>query len=123
MPPFLGLRTVIYHVSDLAAAKEWYRKATGVDPYFDQPYYVGFSVGGFELGLDPDPASGTAGVGGHDAYWGVASAADTFAHLLSIGGTPKQQVTDVGEGIRIASVLDPFGNAVCIIENPHFGKE
>ena len=51
---FLGLRTGIYHVSDLQRAKAWYRELLGADPYFDEPFYVGFEVGGFELGLDPD---------------------------------------------------------------------
>jgi len=54
MPPILGLRTAIYHVSDLARAKEWYGRAFGVEPNFDESFYVGFNVGGYELGLDPD---------------------------------------------------------------------
>ncbi len=51
---FQGLRTVIYAASDLQKAKEWYTQALGKEPYFDQPFYVGFNVGGYELGLDPD---------------------------------------------------------------------
>jgi len=47
------LRTVIYHVADLQKAKEWYIKATGLQPYFDEPFYVGFDINGCELGLDP----------------------------------------------------------------------
>ena len=50
----LGLGTVGYHVTDLAAAKAWYTRAFGVAPYFDQPFYVGFDIGGYELGLNPD---------------------------------------------------------------------
>ena len=52
--PILGLRTALYRVTDLDKAKEWYRAVLGIDPYFDEPFYVGFNVGGFELGLDPD---------------------------------------------------------------------
>ena len=55
-PAFHGLRTVVYKVSDLEKAKTWYTAALGVKPYFDQPFYVGFNIGGFELGLDPDIA-------------------------------------------------------------------
>ena len=55
----LGLRTVVYHVPDLARAKAWYEAAFEVKPYFDEPFYVGFNIGGFELGLDPDPDAGT----------------------------------------------------------------
>ena len=54
----LGLRTVIYHVPDLPRAKEWYAKAFGVKPYFDEPFYVGFSVGGYELGLEGEATTG-----------------------------------------------------------------
>ena len=57
----LGLRTAIYPVQDLAAAKAWYARVIGHAPYFDQPFYVGFDVGGFELGLVPDGAPGTDG--------------------------------------------------------------
>ena len=58
---FKKLRTVIYHVSDIAAAKDWYIKATGIQPYFDEPFYVGFDINGFELGLDPDSSGVTSG--------------------------------------------------------------
>ncbi len=57
----LGLRTAIYPVTDLAAAKQWYGQVLGAQPYFDQPFYVGFSVGGFELGLLPQGKPGTSG--------------------------------------------------------------
>ena len=58
-----GIGTVIYHVPDLDRAKAWYASAFGQTPYFDQPFYVGFNIGGYELGLDPDP-SGRSGAGG-----------------------------------------------------------
>ena len=73
--PILGLRTVIYHVTDLEKAKAWYSSVLGFGPYFDQPFYVGFNVGGFELGLDPDTTGARPGTGGQVAYWGVANAA------------------------------------------------
>jgi predicted enzyme related to lactoylglutathione lyase len=117
---FLGLRTVIFKVGDLATAKAWYRKALGIDPYFDQPYYVGFSVGGYELGLDPDTSDQAPGAGGSTAYWGVADAEAAFEHLVAAGGKPRDAVRDVGDGIRVASVLDPFGNVLGLIQNPHF---
>lgn len=53
---FLGLRTCIYRVPDLATATKWYSNALGIKPYFDMPFYVGFNVGGYELGLQPLPA-------------------------------------------------------------------
>lgn len=117
---FLGLRTAIYHVADLPAAKAWYTQVLGIPPYFDEPFYVGFSVGGYELGLDPDTASAPPGRGGTVVYWGVANADSALAHLLRAGAAPHAAVQEVGEGIRVASVLDPFGNVFGIIENPSF---
>jgi len=118
-PNFLGLRTAIYHAPDLANAKAWYSKILGIKPYFDQPFYVGSNIGGYELGLDPDPSS-SAGLGGVVVYWGVADADAALKHLLSLGATERTNVQDVGERIRVAIVLDPFGNVFGVIENPHF---
>jgi predicted enzyme related to lactoylglutathione lyase len=111
----LGLRTAIYRTPDLAAGKLWYTKALGIAPYFDQPFYVGYNVGGFELGLLPDATQSTVGV-----YWGVKDITVAYARLLELGAQPRTEVTDVGDGIRTADVLDPFGNVLGIIENPHF---
>lgn len=113
----LGLRTAIYPVADLATAKKWYEQVLGIGPYFDQPFYVGFSVGGFELGLLPD---GTPGISGPQPLWGVQDANAEFRRLLSLGATELEPVTEVGEGIKVAAVKDPFGNRLGIIENPHF---
>jgi catechol 2,3-dioxygenase-like lactoylglutathione lyase family enzyme len=111
----LGLRTVIYRTPDLSAGKRWYTQVLGFAPYFDQPFYVGFNVGGYELGLLPDASQATAG-----AYWGVADIDRVYARLLELGAQPRTEVTDVGDGIRTADVLDPFGNVFGIIQNPHF---
>src|SRR5215470_7745854 len=105
-PSFLGLRTAIYHTPDLEKAKGWYAKILGITPYFDQPFYVGFNVGGYELGLDPDTASNSSGVGGVVPYWGVSDASAMFKWLLANGGTERTAVQEVGEGIRVATVLD-----------------
>ena len=119
--PMLGLRTVIYRVGDLDRAKAWYRDAFEVEPYFDQPFYVGFRVGGFELGLDPDLGEGNPGPGGSTAYWGVDDAPSAYDRLVKLGAAPLTPPKDVGEGIKVATVADPFGNPIGLIENPHFG--
>jgi predicted enzyme related to lactoylglutathione lyase len=116
---FQGLRTVIYHVDDLAKAKAWYSQALGIKPYFDQPFYVGFNVGGFELGLDPD-MSGVSKGNNAVAYWGVKDAAKSYKRMLELGAKKHSEVRDVGDGVRVATVADPFGNIFGIIENPHF---
>lgn len=114
-----GLRTVVVMVSDLDAAKRWYSEVTGLTPYYDTEFYVGFEVGGYELGLHP----GEPGVGGELAYWGVSDIDAAFARLIELGATALQPITDVGGGIRLGSVRDPFGNALGVIHNPHFRPE
>lgn len=115
----LGLATVIYRVADLAAAKAWYAKVFQQPPYFDQPFYVGFNIAGYELGLDPNPA-GASGGGGSVAYWRVADLDAALRHFIAAGAEVVTPAQDVGEGIRVATVEDPFGNAIGLIENPHF---
>ena len=115
----LGLRTAIYPVADIEAAKAWYAKLLEIAPYFDQPFYVGFSVGGFELGLTP---GGESGMGGAQPLWGVASIEDAYVRLLELGAVALDPIADVGEGIKVAAVRDPFGNRFGIIENPNFDR-
>jgi predicted enzyme related to lactoylglutathione lyase len=116
---FLGLRTVIYHAPDLAKAKAWYAGAFGVAPYFDEPFYVGFQVSGFELGLDPDVRAVTVG-NNAVAYWGVDDIEATYRRLLGLGAAARQPVKDVGGDIKVATLADPFGNVIGLIHNPHF---
>ena len=114
-----GLRTAIYPAADLEKGKEWYRQVVGHDPYFDEPFYVGFSVGGFELGLIPDGEPGSSGV---QVYWGVDDAAAEMSRLETLGAEIHETVKDVGGGIKVGSVRDPFGNLFGIIENPQFDR-
>jgi len=120
---FCGLRTAIYHVGDLDRAKEWYGAVLGIWPYFDEHFYVGFDVGGFELGLQPDEPGAPRARSGVVAYWGVNDADAAFRRLLELGATEYSRVQDVGDGIRVATVLDPYGNVLGVIENPHFSLE
>ena len=114
-----GLGTVIYPVPDLGRAKAWYSAAFQQQPYFDQPFYVGFNIAGYELGLDPNP-TGQAGPGGGVAYWRVDDIGAVLQHFINAGASPVSAVQDVGEGIKVATVSDPFGNRIGLIENPHF---
>jgi predicted enzyme related to lactoylglutathione lyase len=117
---FHGLRTAVYFVGDVGKAKAWYSEALGIQPYFDEPFYVGFNVGGYELGIHPSSEQYPSAAGGSTAYWGVSNAADAHARLLRLGATQYTPIEDVGGGIRIGAVRDPFGNILGIIENPHF---
>lgn len=112
---FKTLRTVIYKVNDLQAGKEWYIHMTGVQPYFDQPFYVGFDINGCELGLDPDMkgvSSGNQAV----SYWAVDDIQAVFKKLLANGAVSIQPITNVGGSIEVATVQDPFGNHIGLIE-------
>jgi catechol 2,3-dioxygenase-like lactoylglutathione lyase family enzyme len=111
-----GLRTVIYPSPDLDAAKAWWTEFLGSDPYFDEPFYVGYNVAGYELGLLPsaDPSDGAL------TYWGVADVAEAVADAIAAGATEHVPVTDVGEGIVTATVRTPPGAILGLIHNPHF---
>jgi predicted enzyme related to lactoylglutathione lyase len=117
---FQGLRTATYQVKNLARAKEWYSTVLGVKPYFDQPFYVGFNIGGYELGLVPDSEAGGERTPAGIAYWGVKDARSAYQHLLDFGAKTQEPIQDVGEGILIGAVHDPFGNVLGIIQNPNF---
>jgi predicted enzyme related to lactoylglutathione lyase len=114
---FLGLRTVVYPAPDLAASKAWFTERLGVEPYFDEPFYVGFDVGGYELGLRPAEPGGAGPV----TYWGVADADAALARLAAGGDEVVEPVRDVGGGIRLGAVREPGGAPLGVIENPHFG--
>lgn len=113
----LGLRTVIYAAPNLDELKTLYTTLLGFGPYFDQPFYVGFNVGGYELGLDPDALVQT---GSTVTYWGVNSIDEAYNRILGLGATADVPITDVGDGIQTATIKDPAGNVIGLIQNPHF---
>lgn len=118
---FLGLRTVKYEVADMAKAKEWYSKALGIQAYFDEPaFYVGYNVGGYDLGLVPTAKAETKRAAAGVAYWGVEDAHAAYQRLIELGATPVEAVQDVGGGMLVGEVRDPFGNVLGIIYNPLF---
>ena len=117
---FRGLRTAIYAVADLAKAKAWYVEVLERAPYFDEEFYVGFNVGGFELGLVPEPDVAAERDAAGAAFWGVADAEAAYARLLTLGGADLEPIQDVGGGVKIGAVRDPFGNVLGVVENPHF---
>ena len=116
---FLGLRTTIYKVSELQKAKDWYTKAFGVAPYFDEAFYVGFNISGFELGLQPEEEQTEKG-DSVIAYWGTEAIDNTYQALLAMGATEHGKPQEVGGDIRVATVRDPWGNCLGLIYNPHF---
>lgn len=119
MSTFLGLRTCIYIVPDIKEATTWYSSVLGVEPYFNEPFYVGFNVGGYELGLQPEETPTVRGEG-VQTYWGVDDVTKTFEKLISQGAKAHTGPEDVGGGIIVATLKDPWNNLIGIIYNPHF---
>ena len=111
-----GLRTVIYPSTDLAADSAWWSNLLGKAPYFDQPFYVGFNVASYELGLLP----GAAPSEGALVYWGVDDVEASVRTALASGAVEHTPATDVGEGIVTATVTTPSGTILGLISNPHF---
>lgn len=118
--PILGLRTVIYKVADLNKAKAWYAKAFQTEAYFDEPFYVGFNIGGFELGLLPEENPTTEKSSNVSTYWGVEDIEKEFDRFIELGATENTKPHNVGGSIKTATVKDPWGNIVGLIYNPTF---
>lgn len=120
---YLGLRTAIYKVDNLEEAKDWYKNVLGKAPYFDEPFYVGFNLGGFELGLLPRKKAtdkpGTTVI----AYWGVDNIKHSYQRLLELGATAYEKPENVGGDIQVATVKDPWYNVFGLIYNPSFNAE
>jgi lactoylglutathione lyase len=115
--PILGLRTVGYKVSDITKAKEWYAEAFKTQPYFDEPFYVGFNIGGYELGLQPDESIKGDNIA---VYWGIEDIQAEYDRFLSLGATAHEAPQNVGGEIMVASVRDPWNNIIGLIYNPEF---
>jgi predicted enzyme related to lactoylglutathione lyase len=110
-----GLRTIVYHVTNLEVAKMWYAEMFDIKPYFDESFYVGFDINGFELGLDPSGNEYTEG-NSSITYWKVDDVDAAFERLKKKKVVIHQEVHSVGEGIKLGSIKDPFGNVIGLIE-------
>lgn len=126
-----GFATISYWADDVQAAADWYTQLLGVQPYFHRngpdgkPAYIEFRVGDYqhELGLVSRayaPPHTPTGPGGAVMYWHVDDIEAALAGLLELGATEHQPITERGEGFTTASVIDPFGNLLGIMTNPHY---
>lgn len=114
-----GMKTIMYPVKDLDAAKKLYNALLGVAPVMDAPYYVGYNVDGQDIGLDPNGHS--KGMAGPLGYWHVDDMNTALAAVLAAGGQQHQEVTDVGAGKLIATVKDADGNLIGLLQMPAGG--
>jgi predicted enzyme related to lactoylglutathione lyase len=111
---------VVYKVSDLDQAKAGYQGVFGVEPYFDEPFYVGFNIEGYELGLDPATSSTPPGPGGAVTYWRVEDIELGVGRFTETGAEVQAPVQDVDGGVKVVTLADPDGNLLGLIENPAF---
>ncbi|MBT8244260.1 MAG: VOC family protein [Winogradskyella sp.] len=116
----LGLRTTAYIVKDLPQAKAWYTKAFKTEPYFDESFYVGFNIQGYELGLMPEGEEAKPKGENVLSYWGVEDIQEEFNRLLELGATIHEEPTNVGGELMVCSVKDPWNNIIGLIYNPYF---
>lgn len=116
----LGLRTTIYKVTDLQKAIDWYSKAFNTEPYFNEPFYVGFNIAGYELGLMPEEASEKEKTANVLSYWGVEDIQAEYNRFLDLGAQEFEKPQNVGGELMVAAVKDPWNNVVGLIFNPYF---
>lgn len=117
---FLGLRTCIYKVTDLKSATEWYTQAFETEPYFNESFYVGFNIAGYELGLIPDENPTQAKGDSVHTYWGVENVEKEYKRFIALGATDFEEPHNVGGELVVGTVKDPWGNVVGMIYNPDF---
>jgi predicted enzyme related to lactoylglutathione lyase len=111
-----GIKTVLHPVSDLAASKAVYTALLGFPPQADAPYYVGFEAQGQHVGLVP--GGGPQGMTSPVAFWQVADIEAKLAEVTDAGATVKEPPHDVGGGRLVATVTDPDGNVLGLLQDP-----
>jgi predicted enzyme related to lactoylglutathione lyase len=125
-----GLTTISFWADDLAAAKQWYSELLGIEPYFERPdsanpAYIEFRLGDYqhELGIIDHayaPQGAAAAPGGAVVYWHVNDVSATLEELLAMGAKEYQPLTHREAGFITAAVVDPFGNILGVMYNPHY---
>ena len=120
-----GIATVNLYAEDHEAAKAWYAELLGFPAYFDMPGYAEFRIGDYEheLGIIDAayrPATETGATGGAIVFWHVDDLQATLDRLVELGATAYQPIIDRGHGFVTATVVDPFGNVLGIMSNPHY---
>src|SRR5881227_1388999 len=110
-----GAKTLLHPVSDLAKAKAVYTALLGVPPQADESYYVGFDAAGQHIGLVP--GGGPQGMTSPVAYWHVPDIEAKLAEVSTAGATVKEPVRDVGGGRLVATVTDPDGNVLGLLQD------
>ena len=123
----LGQRTVVYGVDNLKEAKKWYNKLFQKEPYFENETYIGYNIGGYELGLQQKKfLFGEQDFqfhkqdSGNITYWGVANIKKELQRIELLNIEILHPIMNVGANILMADFYDPYGNIIGLIENPNF---
>jgi predicted enzyme related to lactoylglutathione lyase len=116
MSEVLGIQTVLHPVTDLEKAKAVYTALLGVGPIADSAYYVGYEVAGQQIGLVP--GGGPQGMTSPVAHWHVTDINAKIADVTAAGGTVKDEPRNVGGGRLVATVVDPDGNVLGLVQDP-----
>jgi predicted enzyme related to lactoylglutathione lyase len=106
-----GIKTILYPVKDMTQGKTMFRKLLGVEPYADQPYYVGFKIDDQDIGLVPNSPEGAVA-----AFFHVDDIKGSLQIILDAGGKTIQEVKGVGGGRLIASAKDQNGNIIGLVQ-------
>jgi predicted enzyme related to lactoylglutathione lyase len=114
-PSTEGIKTVLHPVSDLTKAKAVYMALLDIPPQTDESYYVGFEAAGQHIGLVP--GGGPQGMTSPVAYWHVEDIEAKLAEVTAAGATLKESARDVGEGRLVATVTDPDGNVLGLLQD------
>ncbi len=122
---FRGLTTISFYASDLAAAKAWYSELLGIAPYFEREGYIEFRIGDYqhELGIIDSryaPPGAATGPAGAVAFWHVDDITASYERVLTLGATPYLPIREFGAGFTGGAVIDPFGNILGLMYNPHY---
>lgn len=125
-----GIATISFYADDVKAAREWYTEFLGVEPYFERPdsanpAYVEFRLGDYqqELGIIDRkyaPQTSAGAPGGVVVFWHVDDLEATVGKLIASGAKAYEPIVDRESGFRTASVVDPFGNILGVMHNPHY---
>jgi predicted enzyme related to lactoylglutathione lyase len=139
-----GFATVSYFADDMAAARKWYTELLGIEPYFERAAFEGRHVGPGEPGYDQanlgymefrvgdyqhelgiidrrySPHASASIPAGAVLFWHVNDLPATLQRLLAMGAVEHEPPTPRGAGFVTASVVDPFGNILGVMYNPHY---
>jgi len=118
MSEILGIATLIFPTDNLAASKQWWQTALGKEPYFDEPFYVGFDINGYELGINPKASASIGPV----AYLRVENIVRAFSDFIDNGCSIVGGISDVGADIQVGELRNPDGQVFGVIQNPNFGS-